>query len=462
MKKRIIAAVFSLAAGMLLSVNAYAEEELPEEINVVIIEAKGYDVINNTGDMTGLSWSGDPIDYGSGATTTLQISEPTYIDISFSCLNSEQKVGGVIPMPYSLDYEVLIDGDVYNSGRPEIKQDGADIERILIYVSEEAIEAHDGTYSFSVCYRAQKYPNVPINQIGQVCHFSITGYQAIDLLEAPSVQKIENNLAGPHIYWSEVEEATGYEIYRMDEEEQFAKIAEVTGTDYLDTEAQPGANTYAVKALGEEVDSALSESMTSKYLLTPQISSITNSSYGIRISWNEIPGADNYAIYRWDEDTNGSWKRIATVDSTNPDEAQWTDADAKSHNGTVFHYTVRAWADEGTFYSGCSGTGRSIMRLFTPTISDAVCDDGAIRVNWNYNNKADGYEVRIMSEGTVLCSEKVVGNRTLTDTLGSTETGKIYEVQVRSIFTNDAGRTYYSAWSKKSLLIYANLIVVEM
>ena len=286
--------------------------------------------------------------------------------------------------------------------------------------------------------------------------FTVT--KQVYYLPAPVISKVTNIVDGVRISWNTIKDATSYKVYRLEKgkDSAYTYIGTTTATNYKDSFSETTSNlksgktySYQIMACRDKKSSDLSKSVSTTFVGTPDITTRVNSSYGIRIYWDKIEGATGYAIYRKDDVTKGDWVRVATI--TDPEQTNWTDADSKSHNGTVYHYTIRALAgSDRKILSGCRSTGRTMVRLFTPTVSSAVkASANSITATWNYNNMATGYEYRIMCGSKVITSRYYGDNRALSRTLNDLPAGKTYQVQVRSVYKTTNVGSYYSAWSKK-------------
>lgn len=98
------------------------------------------------------------------------IVEPSMVYYEFVCRNAEQKPGGVIPMPYSLNYEITFDGKIYyDSGKPSFDKVGGDTESAYAWLGQDWV---DKGYTM-LSARVEKYPEVPLSQMGQIYHFKI-------------------------------------------------------------------------------------------------------------------------------------------------------------------------------------------------------------------------------------------------------------------------------------------------
>ena len=266
-------------------------------------------------------------------------------------------------------------------------------------------------------------------------------------VDAPEVKKSVNVIKGVQLTWNAVDGADGYEICQMGESTEPQLLDTVEGTSYVVPFNETVTGTFVVRAVSGKTKSQFSEPVTYSFVSTPELSKRTNTSEGIRLSWNEIEGAGGYALYRWDEDTNGAWARIATI--TDPETVSWLDTGVASKNGTVYHYTVRAIAKDGKTLSGCYSKGRTMVRLFTPTVSSAFTEDEtAVTATWDYNDMATGYEYRILCGSEVILTKYYGSKNALSRTIRDLEAGKDYSVAVRSVFKTESAGSYYSAWSE--------------
>ncbi len=118
--------------------------------------------------------------------------------------------------------------------------------------------------------------------------------------------------------------------------------------------------------------------------IVPTVSSLTNTSGGIKLSWNKVDGAYGYRIY---QKTSNSWKRIKDTTATS-----YTDS-AVSANQTKT-YTIRCIDKNGKTVSGFYSKGWS--KKYTPvapTISKLENTSSGIKLNWNKITGAYGYRL---------------------------------------------------------------------
>ena len=184
------------------------------------------------------------------------------------------------------------------------------------------------------------------------------------------------------------------------------------------------------------------------FVETPDFTLRVNRSVGIGLSWNKIAGATGYAIYRRSYSGSDAWVRVATVTDGS---TSWNDTSVKSKNGSIYRYTVRALAgsDRKTL-SGCRSTGRTMVRLMTPTLNSAdVSGGGKIKVAWSQNAQGSGYELRLMTDGTVYKIYTLGNNASLSKVVADLPQGTTFKVQVRAYKKVSGVGSFYSAWSNE-------------
>ena len=268
-------------------------------------------------------------------------------------------------------------------------------------------------------------------------------------LATPTITKMTNTVSGVHVYWNTVPNATAYTVYRATSKNgTYTRVASVSATNYTDIQVTSGTTYfYKIRANVATVQSGASAAKGMAFVDTPDITLRVNRSTGIGLGWNRIAGATGYAIYRRSYDGSDAWVRVATV--TDNSTMTWVDTSEKPKNGTIFRNTVLALAgsDRKTL-SGCRNTGRTMVRLFTPTISSAAnASATSMKVAWNRNAQASGYEVRLMVNGSVYKTYTVGGGENLAKTITGLTKGTTYKVQVRSYKKVTGVGSFYSAWS---------------
>ena len=155
---------------------------------------------------------------------------------------------------------------------------------------------------------------------------------------------------------------------------------------------------------------------------------------GLKLTWEKVPGATNYFIYR-------NSKKIKTVGNV----ATFTDTAANT-NGTKYTYKIVAKAATGT-----SPVNKTLAyyKLSKPAITSIKNSASKkMTLKWGKNAKAQGYKIEyaLKSNFSDAKSVSVTKNSIVTKTIGSLVKGKTYFVRICSY--KKIGSAYsYSMWS---------------
>ena len=120
-------------------------------------------------------------------------------------------------------------------------------------------------------------------------------------------------------------------------------------------------------------------------LPTPQITSLANTTGGIKISWNKVDGAYGYRLYY--KPASGGWKRFKDTTATS-----FTDSGVSPNRTET--YTIRCIDKNGNTVSGFYSRGWS--KKYTPaapTISKLENTSGGIKISWNKIAGVYGYRL---------------------------------------------------------------------
>lgn len=258
----------------------------------------------------------------------------------------------------------------------------------------------------------------------------------------------QNISSGIKLSWKEISGADGYRIYRNDE------LLQTVNSDQLyftDTRVSNGKSySYEISAFKGNIES-YSYNVDYLFLSKPVISSVSNTSSGLSLKWDENKKASGYYIYRSVND--GSYKQVKIISDYS--EHTWTDTDVK--NGTKYKYKIKAYKStkNGTYNSTYSAI-KTYYRFSRPSISSLTnTSSGKLKVCWNKNSKVNGYQIRysLYSDFSTYKTITITDNSTISKTISNLKKSKKYYVKVRSYgIRND--KKYYSYWSaKKSITI---------
>ena len=164
-------------------------------------------------------------------------------------------------------------------------------------------------------------------------------------LDAPTITKLEAVSNGIKIVWNAVD---GADLYRVcyQTEDGWMKLADVRGTEYVDTTARTGHTyTYSVRCLsqgGKGYASGYSESRTMQFLYEPEILGLKTTSTGIQLYVHEWR-CPRVRVYR--KSDGGGCQRIAEIEP----QTYYIDEDVEP--GKTYTYTARCLNEAGEFCS---------------------------------------------------------------------------------------------------------------
>ena len=168
----------------------------------------------------------------------------------------------------------------------------------------------------------------------------------------------------------------------------------------------------------------------------------TNVASGIKVSWEKVPGATSYYVFR-DDIVLFKTSALAV-----------TDKEVKYNGGTKYVYKVLATA-KGTGDSPKARTA-TMYRLMPVGIKSLTNPSaGKMTVTYDKSKGCYGYVVRFglkkdMSDANVVT---VKGENTLSRTFGGMKKGKTYYVQVRTYMLENGVRYYSGYCTTKTITI---------
>ena len=208
------------------------------------------------------------------------------------------------------------------------------------------------------------------------------------------------------IVWRSVDGAQSYQVYRAPSETgQYEKIGDTTSTAYDDSGVSPNVvYWYKVRACNaagcsdlSAPDSGYAQSAIAGAPPAPVNLSATDGTFTdrIRVTWDAVPGATQYEIYR-DVSAGGIFPLRSTTTAPSFD-------DTDVIPGRTYWYRVRACNAAGCSVLSAADSGYAEPVIpDTPSgvsASDGTYDD-RVRVNWNPVPGAANYEIwRATSQG---------------------------------------------------------------
>lgn len=169
--------------------------------------------------------------------------------------------------------------------------------------------------------------------------------------------------------------------------------------------------------------------------------SVTNQADGIRISWESLPDADSYTVWRQTL-YNGKYSESEDVGrEISYKESSYIDRTA--YCGTTYRYYVVAHKYGIT---GKKSEKVVCYRLYQPAMGAVKTASGS-KITWTRVNGAAGYQIyRKSSEGS---KYKRIASVKGSSTLAYTDrAGGSYEYRVRAYYKDNSGRYYYGPYSE--------------
>ena len=176
-------------------------------------------------------------------------------------------------------------------------------------------------------------------------------------------------------------------------------------------------------------------------LPTPQITSLANTTGGIKISWNKVDGAYGYRLYY--KPASGGWKRFKDTTATS-----FTDSGVVPNKTET--YTIRCIDKNGNTVSGFNSKGWSIKYTpVAPTISKLENTSGGIKLTWNKIAGVYGYRLYYRPASGGWKRFKDTTATTYTD--AAVKSGRTETYTIRCIDKNGNTVSGYNSkgWSKK-------------
>ena len=175
-------------------------------------------------------------------------------------------------------------------------------------------------------------------------------------------------------------------------------------------------------------------------LPTPQITSLKNTTGGVKLQWNKVSGAYGYRLYY--RPASGGWKRFKDTTSTS-----FTDSSVVPNKTET--YTIRCLDKDGNTISGFNSKGWSIKYVpVAPTISKLENTSSGIKLTWNKIAGVYGYRLyRKTSTGWKRFKDTTATS--FTDSGVTANKTEIYTIRCIDKGGNTVSGFNSKGWSKK-------------
>ena len=176
-------------------------------------------------------------------------------------------------------------------------------------------------------------------------------------------------------------------------------------------------------------------------LSTPQITSLKNTTGGVKLQWNKVNGAYGYRLYY--RPASGGWKRFKDTTATS-----FTDSGVTANKTET--YTIRCLDKDGNTISGFNSNGWSIKYVpVAPTISKLDITTGGIKLSWNKIAGVYGYRLYYKTSSGGWKRFKDTTATSFTDSGVSPNRTETYTIRCIDKNGNTVSGFYSRGWSKK-------------
>lgn len=247
--------------------------------------------------------------------------------------------------------------------------------------------------------------------------------QATAVCGRPVLKASANDDGKPIITWGEIADAVAYKVYRSTSSGKgYTVIDTVEENAYTDMSAATGKTYYyKVVAVAQQTESATSSYVKAQSkCAVPEMTLEQNEAGKPVLSWNQVPGAKKYEIYRSVD--GGSFKKLTTTTKT-------TYTNTGASGGTACAYKVRALGSSSSYNSAFCQPQTSNVRCATPVLTAKIdTNTGLPNLSWGKVTGAASYQIYRSTNGgeyTLIATQTA---RTYKDT--KVQPGTVYSYAV--------------------------------
>lgn len=255
------------------------------------------------------------------------------------------------PYHWTMDTPKVTISNVASSGKLKLTWDKVEhakkyvIQRavsqngILWYYDQGSTTSTSFTDTTASAGRVYYYKVIAVTDTGYETYPSKPVYRRCDLARPKVTAKNVASSGKTNLSWEKISGAEKYLVYRRStEESSYTRIASTTSVSYTDKTAEAGTKYYyRVMAVHSNTaaNSAKSETVSATCDLARPVVNIKLSSGDPRLTWEKIPGAEKYYVYRATS-KGGKYEHVKTTKTA----SSFTDTTAKS--GKTYYYKVKA------------------------------------------------------------------------------------------------------------------------
>ena len=284
---------------------------------------------------------------------------------------------------------------IHSTTGTSFKRTGLTTNKTCYYMVRAYYKNSNGSYSYSRYSAAT--PGTPI------------GFSTKDKVGGFKVSA--NTYNSVTLVWNGYPTATGYQIYKSNSKKGKYKLIKTTSsTSYVRTKLTTNKTCYyKVRAYKKKKNGKKEYTKYTTYVAgTPRLVTpaerVIPATTGITVTWNAVPGAKGYEVYRATS-ANGKYSKIKNTTST-------TWVNTKITTNKEYYYKVRAYRSVSgkKKYSGFAGAQPG-MKVSLAKVSGVAASSQStyIGLTWAGVAGATGYEI-YRATGTSAGNYTVVGN----------------------------------------------------
>ena len=201
--------------------------------------------------------------------------------------------------------------------------------------------------------------------------------KAIYHMAEPVHSNVKNTKEGIQFSWKAVTGAQKYYVYRRQNSQGWTFVKTVKAGSPLKYDDKNVKNNfsykYTVRSVKGDSCSSFTTGKTITRLKTPVVTALTNSAHSIYIKWSAVSGAEGYALYRKQGESN--WKKIAEIKNNS---LSYSDNNVSHYK----KYSYRVYAFKGGTLSAGSDV-KAAVYLAPGEISSITNTRDGIKLKWN-------------------------------------------------------------------------------
>ena len=243
---------------------------------------------------------------------------------------------------------------------------------------------------------------------------------------SPAATATAGGFNSVEIKWTPLPTSAAYQVYRADSEDGvYELIATVDDAHYVDTDTEVGATYYyhvvSLNAEGKPSKPSNTVSATTYQLTTTVTASNVAKTGKIKLTWDAVPGAVKYQVYRATSKT-GKYSLMYNATATSY-------INTKANAGTYYYYKIVAVDKNGSLAQESNIVGRTCDLAQPEASIFNVASTGKVRITWPKVEGAVEYKIyRSTSKNGTYSLMKALTNTTYTNTNAVAGTKYYYKV----------------------------------